>query len=487
MINVSRLTRIARIGLPSPSSLILKDNSRIIRKHAQYSNNSIIITHTFSKRFYSQQTKAGKSFNDKEKSNRTKKFFIRLGFGLLIPYTCYAVFVSLSAFREIGIRNKLLIDVEHDDQNFEGTLLKYSPLQVLGRYENPFPEYRIQTVYEFFFNRVVELFERNRGGIPPDPRQMEKLMPVHKPEWPAGIENTTEPLIEYKIVHRDSADFREERNDSTLKSVELENIPIYNTWLGQSCNYVMYNGLKIITDPIFSEYLLHENIGPKRITGRPALITEVPQPDIILISHNHPDHLDMLSLDHWAASDTLWIVPKGMGKFMRNHNVKNVIELSWWDKCELSKNNQNYEVACTPAMHWSGRYVYDTNQSLWCTFMFSHNDKPIMFHGGDTGYVHDLFKRIGQRYGYGVRLALLPCGQYCPEWHQRPRHINPTEVIKIMDDLKAKNVLGVHWGTFLLSGEYFLEPKEKLEQLAVFAGIRENCYCPELGQTIRFE
>ncbi|CAB4255785.1 similar to Saccharomyces cerevisiae YPL103C FMP30 Mitochondrial inner membrane protein with a role in maintaining mitochondrial morphology and normal cardiolipin levels [Maudiozyma barnettii] len=486
MINVYSTTRIAKLHVFPSSTLLLKSESRILAKYAQSSSN--VLTKKFSKVFYSQQANQGESRNDKEKSSRSKKFFVRVGFGLLIPYTCYAVFVSLSAFREIGIRNNLLADVEKDDnRNFEGTLLKYSPLQVLGRYENPFPEYRIQTVYEFFFNRVVELFERNRGGIPPDPRQMEKLMPVHKPVWPSEIEDTTDLLIDYKIVHRDSADFHDGRNVNLTGPYEPENIPIYNTWLGQSCNYVMYNGLKIITDPIFSEYLLRENIGPKRITGRPALITEVPEPDIILISHNHPDHLDMMSLDHWATSNTLWIVPKGMGKFMRNHNVKNVIELSWWDKCELIKNNQNYEVACTPAMHWSGRYVYDTNQSLWCTFMFSHNDRPIMFHGGDTGYVNDLFKRIGERYGRGVRLALLPCGQYCPEWHQRPRHINPNEVIKIMNDLKARNVLGVHWGTFLLSGEYFLEPKEKLEQLAVFAGIRDNCYCPELGETIKFE
>ncbi|KAG0669619.1 hypothetical protein C6P45_003524 [Maudiozyma exigua] len=401
-------------------------------------------------RYYSN---GSKNKHNEDHSSRAKKrstiktFFIRLGFSLLIPYTFYAVYVSLSAFREIEIRNKLLANVEpNDSKNYEGTILKYSPLQVLGRYENPFREYRIQTVYEFFFNRVVELFERNRGGIPPDPRQMEKLMPVHKPDWNENTAKSNDKMIDFKIVHRDSADFKEK---TSISEEEQSDIPIYNTWLGQSCNYVMYNGLKIITDPIFSEFLLSENIGPKRITGMPAQINEVPDPDIILVSHNHPDHLDMLSLDHWGSeSNVLWIVPKGMGKFMRNHKVKNFIELSWWDKCELIKDNHNYEIAC---------------------------------------YVNDLFKRIGQRYGHGVKLTLLPCGQYCPEWHQKPRHINSIEVVKIMDDLKAKNVLGVHWGTFLLSGEYFLEPKEKLEQLAVFNGIKDNCYCPELGQTIRFD
>lgn len=120
-------------------------------------------------------------------------------------------------------------------------------------------------------------------------------------------------------------------------------------------------------------------------------------------------------------------------------------------------------------------------------FLLSHNKKPILFHAGDTGYVKDLYVRIKDRFGAGCKLALLPCGQYCPEWHQKPRHINPREVIKIMKDMEANQVLGVHWGTFVLSGEYFLEPKERLEMLAEFDGIRDKCYCPELGKTIKIE
>lgn len=436
------------------------------------------------RRTYSQNRNSNDSKKN-SKQSKTKRILARVGLSLLIPYTCYAVFVSLSAFREIDIRNDLLDDVEKGSETtYAGTLLKYSPLQVLGRYENPFAEYRIQTVYEFFFNRVVELFESNRGGVPKDPEVMAELMPVHKPEWPDKISQTTDNLIDFRVIHKETPEF------STFDPSTVEGkppIPIYNTWLGQSCNYVIYNGIKILTDPIFGEYLLGDSFGPKRITGIPADIKDVPVPDIILVSHNHPDHLDKVSLRQWADSNALWIVPKGMGKFMRGHEVKNVIELSWWDRCELKKDGHHYDVACTPAMHWSGRYIYDTNQSLWCTFMFRHNRQPIMFHGGDTGYVNDLFKRIGQIYGEGVKLAILPCGQYCPEWHQRPRHINPAEVIRIMDDLSAQNVLGVHWGTFLLSGEHFLEPKQKLEGIADVKGISKHCFCPELGKTIRFD
>ena len=456
-------------------------NSSLIQK--------IHVVKPYSIRFINTDGETSNAIKLKSKTTRDKykysKLFGKCLLGMLIPYTGYALYVSISAAREIDVRHEkcLELDTMH---SVEGTLIKYSPLQVLGRFENPFVEYRIQTIYEFFFNRVVELFETNRGGIPPDERQMLKLMPVHKPQW--SETNEEDPIASYKILPKLETqgllDVASPKKDTEV----TDNITIYNTWLGQSCNYVVYNDLKILTDPIFSDHLLHESLGPKRITGMPCTIEEVPQPDVILVSHNHPDHLDFTSLNHWQnKDDTLWIIPKGMHTFFLKHHVTNLIELAWWETCQLKTKNGNvYKITSTPAMHWSGRSVLDTNESLWCSFMLTHNNKPILFHAGDTGYVKDLYVRIKQVFGGGCRLALLPCGQYCPEWHQKPRHINPQEAIEIMQDMNIQNVLGVHWGTFLLSGEYFLEPKEKLERLAEFKGIRDRCYCPELGKTERF-
>lgn len=400
----------------------------------------------------------------------------------LVPYTGYALYVTVSAAKEIDVRDRECKQIESNpnDRSFKGTLIKYSPLQVLGRYENPFTEYRIQTIYEFFFNRIVEVFERNRGGIPPDKHQMDQLMPVHKPKWPSYVMTDSKSVLKYNVVA--DADIPPKKTGPSD-----EDIPIYNTWLGQSCNFVVYNGLKILTDPLFSDFLIHETFGPKRITSLPCEISDVPTPDVILVSHNHPDHLDIKSMEFWKGKEPLWVVPKGMKPFMEKHKVHNVIELSWWQSLQLIKNSETYYISSTPAMHWSGRSILDTNQSLWCSFMLSHKGKPVLFHAGDTGYVKDLYLRIKERYGEGCKLALLPCGQYCPEWHQRPRHINSREVLNVMKDLEAKNVLGVHWGTFILSGEYFLEPKQKLELLAEWEGIKENCYCPELGKTIKIE
>ncbi|QLG74954.1 hypothetical protein HG535_0H02810 [Zygotorulaspora mrakii] len=405
---------------------------------------------------------------------------------ILVPYTGYALFVTTSASKEIDNRREKCTKIEKIGENYQGTLVKYSPLQILGRYENPFDEYRIQTIYEFFCNRVIELFQRNRGGIPVDPVDMRSLMPIHKPTWDSDndiidFNNDSKPL-NCQILAENSP----EAVSIQYAKDPISNIPVYNTWLGQSCNYTIYNGLKILTDPLFTDFLLHEQLGPKRITEMPCNIEEIPTPDIILVSHNHPDHLDFKSIEFWKTGHPLWIVPKGLGYFMVEHGVSNVIELSWWQTCEVTKNDQTYHFSCTPAMHWSGRSLLDANRSLWCSYMLSHKGKPILFHGGDTGYVKDLFTRIKQRYGKCCRLALLPCGQYCPEWHQKPRHINPQEVIKIMKDLEAENVLGVHWGTFVLSGEYFREPKEKLEMLARWKSLEGRCFCPELGKTEKF-
>ncbi|CAI5009363.1 AVN_HP_G0115570.mRNA.1.CDS.1 [Saccharomyces cerevisiae] len=418
----------------------------------------------------------------------SRKYARILLLSVLVPYTGYAFYVSLATVKQIDLRNKMCqrLEENNNEVTYKGSLLKYSPLEVLGRFENPFEEYRIQTVFEFFANRVFELFERNRGGIPPDVHQMNKLMPVHKPTWGPNLvdvdpaEETALPL-ECKVLD-------ELHIPTAVEENEGSKCPVYNTWLGQSCNYTVYNGLRILTDPLFSDFLIHKTLGPKRITQMPSQITEVPKPDIILVSHNHPDHLDLESLEYWSGKDSpLWIVPKGMKSYMTSNGCDNVLELSWWETLQVKKNNEIYHISATPAMHWSGRSLLDTNKSLWCSFLLTHHGNPILFHAGDTGYVKDLFVRIKERFGKGCKLALLPCGQYCPEWHQKPRHINPPEVLKIMKDLEARNVLGVHWGTFVLSGEYFLEPKEKLEMLAEWGGFKDRCYCPELGKTECFD
>lgn len=432
-----------------------------------------------------QKLKVHVNHFNKPKDLRQERYW-RFGkpiLAVLVSYTGYICYISLKTRYSIIEREKMLNDGPIID--YKSTLIKYSPLTILGRFKNPFIEYRIQTICEFFANRILELFQNQGYSVLSSKKLMDELMPVHKPRWTDnGVVNNHVSIINYKVLGP--------KDEITNVVQGVKSSPIYITWLGQSCNFVLYKDLKIVTDPLFSDYLIHKNYGPKRITSLPENIENVPIPDLILVSHNHPDHLDEISMHYWGKecnNQPLWIIPRGLSSFIKSHGVTNYVELSWWETFQVTIKNeaglvQLFEISCTPAMHWSGRSIVDTNKSLWCSFLLRDEGKPILFHAGDTGYVKDLYTRIASRFGSGVKLALLPCGQYCPQWHQRPRHINPDEVIKIMKDMNAENVLGIHWGTFVLSSEYFREPKEKLEMLAKQKGINDRCYCPELGKTI---
>jgi L-ascorbate metabolism protein UlaG (beta-lactamase superfamily) len=395
----------------------------------------------------------------------------KIGLGLLLSYSSYALFVSFKANVEITRRakieklrleNKLVDSSEVCDHVHE----KYGSLTVAGRFENPFEEYRVQTLFEFFLSRLLELFEgESRGGLP-SREKLRELLPVHTPDF---------ELLE----------------KSTFKGGDLNGVPglkdrLTFTWLGQSCSFVQISGVNILTDPLFANYLVNRYLGPKRITPSPCELKDLPKPDFILVSHNHPDHLDLDAADKILNQST-WIVPMGIRKILAQRGIHNTIELDWWEKVRLpvSEDPENvYEVACTPAMHWSGRNLWDSNTSLWCSFLILKNGKPIFYHAGDTGYVSDLFTKISKKYGEGTRLAMLPMGQYCPQWHQKPRHINPGECLKIMTDLGAQKMVGVHWGTFVLSSEHFLEPKIQLETMAQELNKVNDIMVPKFGQTM---
>lgn len=387
----------------------------------------------------------------------------KVGIAAFASYTTYALYVSLSANYEISRRAQKLSTTDSAHPAHPGASCdKYSSLTIAGRFENPFEEYRTQTLYEFFLSRVLELFEGSaRGGLPSTAAELRSLLPIHTPDMDLIQNNAT-------------------ISDGALPALHDR---LTFTWLGQSCAYIQLGPLNILTDPIFSDYLVSPVFGPKRISPSPVPLQDLPVPDYVLVSHNHPDHLDEAVVDQ-LRNDTTWVVPAGLRPFFGRKGIHNVIELDWWEQAALTKHSTNVEIACTPAMHWSGRNLLDSNQSLWCSFLLLKDGKPVVFHAGDTGYVKDLFKLIAERYGAGVKLAMLPCGQYCPQWHQKPRHINPEECMKIMHDLRAQRVVGVHWGTFVLSSENFLEPQRKFEELAHGAGRENSFFTPPFGKTL---
>ena len=166
--------------------------------------------------------------------------------------------------------------------------------------------------------------------------------------------------------------------------------------------------------------------------------------------------------------------------------------MDWWDNISLNKYlkggeklTDDYEIVCLPTMHWSGRYVLDCNRSLWCSYMIHRNGQSILFHAGDTGYLRDLFETIGRLYG-PVLLSMIPIGQYCPSWHQKPRHTSPSESLQVAEHLRLTHAMGVHWGTFKISSEPILEPKILFEKLAL-ENNKKGYKVPELGYSYWYD
>ncbi|XP_033102235.1 N-acyl-phosphatidylethanolamine-hydrolyzing phospholipase D-like [Anneissia japonica] len=234
------------------------------------------------------------------------------------------------------------------------------------------------------------------------------------------------------------------------------------TWLGHASVLVQFDGISVLTDPIFSSRASPFSfVGPKRYRDAPCNVEDLPKLDAVVISHAHYDHLDAKSVSDIHArfgNDVNWFVPKGLKKWFNDKGIKTVVHLDWWDEVPLPKHD-DVKFVFTPTQHWSNRALHDRGWYLWgswCVFTRNHS----FFFGGDTGYCNG-FKEIGERYG-PFDLAAIPIGACEPRWFMKPQHVDQKEAIQIHQDLKCRKSVGVHWGTFVLTYEYFLEPKEKL-------------------------
>ena len=249
------------------------------------------------------------------------------------------------------------------------------------------------------------------------------------------------------------------------------------TWIGHATVLAQLGGLSLLTDPIFSERASPLSfIGPKREQPPGVALPDLPHIDLVLVSHNHYDHLDLPSCRALAAQrggSPLFIVPLGLGAWFQAEGMARVVELDWWQ----SQIVQGVEVMLLPAHHWSARGLTDRMQTLWGGFaVFAPNCQ--LFYAGDTGYSRD-FVRIRERLaerqqphqGGGFDIALIPIGAYAPRWFMKDQHVNVEEALRIHTDLGAKRSLGVHWGTFELTDEALDEPPRELERLRPLAGL----------------
>lgn len=246
------------------------------------------------------------------------------------------------------------------------------------------------------------------------------------------------------------------------------------TFINHATFLIQTPQVTFLTDPVFSERVSPVKFaGPKRVRLPGLPMDKLPAIDVVLISHNHYDHLDLESL---KAIDLkfhpLFIVPLGNKKLLVEEGLQNVVELDWWNEQKV----KDATITFAPALHWSARSLWDKYETLWGSFMVSLPGFKFYF-GGDTGYAEH-FRDIKMRLG-APDVALLPIGAYEPRWFMKKHHMNPAEAVKAHQDLGAGMTFGMHFGTFQLTDEGIDAP---LNDLRKALGDTENFKVLDQGE-----
>lgn len=246
------------------------------------------------------------------------------------------------------------------------------------------------------------------------------------------------------------------------------------TWIGHSSTLLQVGGLNVLTDPVFCERASPLTwIGPARRSAPGIEIAALPPIDIVLVSHNHYDHLDRSAVSHLADAnpETRWIVPLGLASLLRRWGIREVTELDWWETTEVG----GMVITGTPSRHFSGRWLHDRNRTLWSGFALSIGGWRG-FYAGDTAY-HDEFAEVGSRLG-PFDFVMIPIGAYEPRWFMRAVHVDPEEAVQIYRDLISSHpdripplMLAIHWGTFRLTHEPMNEPPRRVREYWEGAGL----------------
>ncbi|XP_063783075.1 N-acyl-phosphatidylethanolamine-hydrolyzing phospholipase D isoform X2 [Pseudophryne corroboree] len=301
-----------------------------------------------------------------------------------------------------------------------------------GRFVNPWPTWK-KPGYREIMKWVIT--EKNNSSVPSSKEELDKHLPVIEP---------------YFVKHPEFA-------GKTENGIRV-------TWLGHASVMVEMDDLIFLTDPVFSQRASPVGFaGPKRYRGPPCTIEQLPKIDAVVISHNHYDHLDystVLGLNERFGTELRWFVPMGLLNWMQGSGCENVIELDWWEQ-NCVPGHDEVTFVFTPCQHWCKRTPNDDNKVLWGSWAVLGPSNRFYF-AGDTGYC-GAFEQIGKRFG-PFDLAAIPIGAYEPRWFMKSQHVDPEEAVRIHADVRAKRSVGIHWGTFALANEHYLDPPIKLNE-----------------------
>lgn len=293
--------------------------------------------------------------------------------------------------------------------------------------------------------------ERKRNGVPPTP-----------------------PLAAFAIADPDVA---APRNDAAELRI---------TWIGHATFLIQLAGITILTDPIWSRRASPFGwTGPSRLVPPGLGFDSLPPVDVVVLSHDHYDHLDGRTVRRLQArfeSDLTWVTPLGYTSWLRGFGIENVRELDWWERASVPTPGGVLGVHATPAQHWSKRSPFGDGERLWAGFVLEAPGGSKVYFCGDTGYFEG-FAAIGCLGPFAA--SIMPIGAYDPRWFMKPMHMNPEEAVQAYTELGDGGLfVGMHWGTFRLADEPPLEPPVRTKAAWRARALSpEQLWIPRHGET----
>eukprot|EP00871_Galdieria_phlegrea_P005195 jgi/Galph1/5677/GphlegSOOS_G4326.1 len=353
--------------------------------------------------------------------------------------------ISINSNAEVLLRStneELVVEAPPEAKNWDVSKLPLA-LRVNGRYVNPWETWHWKGFWDLL---RWKLFTPDKSSVP-SKDVLDKSLPVLPVDPP------------YLATEPSTYGFR-------------------LTWFGHSSVLIQFEGFNILMDPIFSRRCSPlKYFGPKRYRNAPCSIDDLPSIDIILISHDHYDHFDERTIRKILMSPknrkVYIFVPEGilsrvqrlgLGRF-ENATFK---ELLWWQKARIG---DRLTIILSPVQHWSKRTAFDIFETLWGGFIVIGKSFRFFF-SGDTAYC-PVFSTIGELYG-PFDCAAIPIGAYSPRWFMKGQHVDPYEAVKIHKDIRSKFSVAIHWGTFVLTNEYYLEPPKLLQDAMKKANVSKE-------------
>lgn len=247
-------------------------------------------------------------------------------------------------------------------------------------------------------------------------------------------------------------------------------------WLGHSTLLIKLNGIVILTDPVFSKYAspVPYSNGSFKYTNT-YKIDDLPEIDMVLLSHDHYDHLDKKSIKKLKNKAKMFYAPLGLKRYLLKWGVDatKIVIADWWEEFQ---DKTGIKLTACPSRHFSGRGIHNRNKTLWCSWTIESKTNKVFF-SGDSGYgLH--YKEIGDKYG-PFDLAFIECGQYHHNW--RYIHALPEQTVQANIDLRSKSLLPIHWGKFRLSLHDWTEPIDRAKKEASSKG--QQLIDAKIGET----